>query len=173
MFLHVDHIGVAVADLDVALGFYRDVLGFTVEHVEVNVEQGVREAMLVVGPVASSEGAVPGGSVGGWTGEASGSTEIQLLAPLTSDSVLAKFLNRSGPGVHHVAYAVDDVEADCTRLRARGLRVLWDHARPGTRGSRVNFVHPADAGGVLLELVQHVGHDAVPSASQLIQAEAS
>lgn len=170
MFLRMDHVGVAVADLEVALTFYRDVLGFTVEHVEVNVDQGVREAMLIVGPVGASVvgpfggsgSEVVGGSGAGGAGNTDAATEIQLLAPLTPDSVLAKFLDRSGPAVHHVAYAVDDVEAECARLRARGVRVLWDRARPGTRGSLVNFVHPADAGGVLVELVQRVGHDAVP-----------
>ena len=139
MFLGVDHVGVAVPDLDAAVRWYRDMLGFRVVHEESNDEQGVREAMLSVG--------------------AGGGAEIQLLAPLTSDSVIARFLVRAGAGVQHVAYAVDDLDAECARLRAGGVQVLWERARRGTRGSRINFVHPADAGGVLVELVQQARHE--------------
>ena len=133
LFTAIDHVGVAVADLDAAIAFYRDTLGMELAHEEVNEEQGVREAMM---------------SVGG-----SGS-HIQLLAPLTPESTIAKFLDRSGPGVQQVAYRVDDVEAVSRVLRERGLRLLYDEPRRGTSNSRVNFIHPKDAGGILVELVE-------------------
>jgi methylmalonyl-CoA/ethylmalonyl-CoA epimerase len=133
LFTAIDHVGIAVPDLDEAVAFYRDVYGMELAHEEANEEQGVREAMM---------------SVGG-----SGSF-IQLLAPLTPESTIARFLDRSGPGIQQVAYRVDDVEAVCGALRARGLRLLYDHPRRGTSNSRVNFIHPKDAGGVLVELVE-------------------
>jgi methylmalonyl-CoA/ethylmalonyl-CoA epimerase len=133
MFTRVDHVGIAVADLDEAIGWYARTFGLRCVHEEVNEEQGVREAMLAVGD---------------------GETRIQLLAPQRPDSAIAKFLDRSGPGIQQVAYTVDDVEAVAATLRERGLRVLYETARRGTAGSRVNFVHPKDAGGVLVELVQ-------------------
>jgi len=131
--LRIDHVGIAVADLDQAIAFYRDVFGILSVHEEVNEEQGVREAMLAVGD---------------------GSTRIQLLAPLTADSTIAKFLDRDGPGVQQLAYTVDDVERVGAELRAKGLRLLYDRPKRGTAGSLVNFVHPKDAGGVLIELVE-------------------
>jgi methylmalonyl-CoA/ethylmalonyl-CoA epimerase len=131
----IDHVGVAVADLNEAIEFYARVFGMRCVHVEENEEQGVREAMLSVGPT-------PAGGC------------IQLLAPLTPDSTIAKFLDRSGPGVQQVAYTVTDIEATSAALRERGLRLLYDKPRRGTAGSRVNFVHPKDAGGVLVELVE-------------------
>ncbi len=131
--LRIDHVGIAVADLDAAIAFYRDTFGIASVHEEVNAEQGVREAMLAVGD---------------------GSSRIQLLAPLDSSSTIAKFLDRNGPGMQQLAYTVDDVEATSAELRARGLRLLYDEPRRGTAGSRVNFVHPKDAGGVLIELVE-------------------
>jgi methylmalonyl-CoA/ethylmalonyl-CoA epimerase len=133
MFSKIDHVGIAVPDLDEAIAFYRDTFGILSVHEEVNEEQGVREAMLSVGD---------------------GSTRIQLLAPLTPESTIAKFIGRSGPGVQQVAYTVDDVEDVSAQLRAKGLRLLYDAPRRGTSNSRVNFIHPKDAGGVLVELVQ-------------------
>jgi methylmalonyl-CoA/ethylmalonyl-CoA epimerase len=132
----IDHVGIAVADLDQAVRFYADVFGLTCVHEEVNEEQGVREAMLAVG---------------------GGDTQLQLLAPLTPDSAIARFLDRSGPGLQQLAYRVRDVEEVAALLRQRGLRVLYDRPRRGTAGSRVNFVHPKDAGGVLVELVEPAG----------------
>jgi methylmalonyl-CoA/ethylmalonyl-CoA epimerase len=132
----IDHVGVAVPDLDAAVAFYRDTFGMALLHEEVNEEQGVREAMLAVGPADAPHACV------------------QLLAPTGPESPIARFLARSGPGVQQVAYRVDDVEAAAATLRARGLRLLYDTARRGTAGSRVNFVHPKDAGGVLVELVE-------------------
>lgn len=131
----IDHVGVAVADLDAAIEFYSRVFGMRCVHVETNEEQGVREAMMSAGPDPS------GGCV-------------QLLAPLGPDSTIAKFLDRNGPGVQQVAYTVADVDKAGAALRARGVRLLYDEPRRGTAGSRINFVHPKDAGGVLVELVE-------------------
>lgn len=133
LFTRIDHVGIAVADLDDAIAFYRDRFGIVSVHEEVNEAQGVREAMLAVGD---------------------GTTRLQLLAPLTPDSTIAKFLDRSGPGVQQIAYTVDDIDAISETLRGRGMRLLYDEPRRGTAGSRVNFVHPKDAGGVLMELVE-------------------
>jgi methylmalonyl-CoA/ethylmalonyl-CoA epimerase len=134
LFTRIDHVGVAVADLDEAAAFYQRAYGMTVAHEEVNEEQGVREAMLSV------------------TG--SGGPYIQLLAPLTPESTIAKFLDRSGPGMQQLAYGVDDIDAACATLRERGLRLLYPEPKRGTSNSRVNFIHPKDAGGILVELVQ-------------------
>jgi len=139
LFLCIDHVGVAVPDLDEAIAFYRDAFGMTVVHEETNEEQGVREAMVAVGESGSC---------------------IQLLAPLNESSTIAKFLDRSGPGLQQLAYRVADVEQVSEILRARGLRLLYDAPRRGTSDSRINFVHPKDAGGVLVELVEPA--DAVP-----------
>ena len=133
LFTAIDHVGIAVADLDLAIAFYRDVFGMRLAHQETNEEQGVREAMMTVGDSGS---------------------HIQLLAPLTPESTIAKFLDRSGPGVQQVAYRVDDIDAVSATLRQRGMRLLYDAPRRGTSNSRVNFVHPKDAGGVLVELVE-------------------
>ena len=133
MLTRIDHVGLAVADLDAAIEFYARTFDVQVVHEEVNEEQGVREAMLAVGDSGS---------------------HIQLLAPLRADSPIGRFLDRSGPGIQQVAYTVDDVDAVAATLRERGVRLLYDEARPGTAGSRVNFVHPKDAMGVLIELVE-------------------
>lgn len=131
--LAVDHVGIAVADLDAAIHFHVRVLGLVCVHREVNTDQQVEEAMLA-GP--------------------DGSTRVQLIAPTGPGSVIARFLDRSGPGLQQLAYRVADVEAAAAALRERGLRVLYDSPRRGTAGSLVNFVHPGDCGGVLVELVQ-------------------
>ncbi|GDY32413.1 methylmalonyl-CoA epimerase [Gandjariella thermophila] len=135
----IDHVGVAVPDLDAAIDFYRETFGLEVTHTEVNEEQGVREAMLHA------------------PGDGGAGTALQLLAPLRPDSTIGKFLDRSGPGLQQLAYRVSDVDAASAALRAKGLRVLYDEPRRGTAGSRVNFVHPKDAGGVLVELVEPAG----------------
>lgn len=132
----IDHVGIAVADLDAAINFQRDVFGLEVAHSEVNEEQGVREAMLRA------------------PGDSTGATQIQLLAPLRDDAAIAKFLDRNGPGLQQLAYRVTDVDAASEALRAKGLRMLYDSPRRGTSDSRINFVHPKDAGGVLVELVE-------------------
>ncbi|ATO16730.1 methylmalonyl-CoA epimerase [Micromonospora sp. WMMA1998] len=131
----IDHVGIAVADLDAAIDFYQRTFGMRCVHTETNTEQGVREAMLAVGPDAS------GGMV-------------QLLAPLSPDTTIGKFLDKRGPGIQQVAYTVADIDAACAALRERGVRLLYEAPRRGTSNSRVNFVHPKDAGGVLIELVQ-------------------
>ncbi len=133
LFTAIDHVGVAVPDLDEAMAFYRDVYGMKVLHEETNEEQGVREAMVGVGDSGSC---------------------IQLLAPLDEQSTIAKFLDRNGPGMQQLAYRVTDIEQASAALRARGLRLIYDEPRRGTAGSRINFVHPKDAGGVLVELVE-------------------
>jgi methylmalonyl-CoA/ethylmalonyl-CoA epimerase len=141
----IDHVGIAVADLDEALAFYEKTFGLVSVHEEINEDQGVREAMLV--PAGSSS---PGSAGSSGTDQA----RIQLLAPLRPDSAIAKFLDRSGPGLQQLAYTVDDVEETSADLRAKGLRLLYDAPRRGTANSRINFVHPKDAGGVLVELVE-------------------
>jgi len=133
VFTHLDHVGIAVRDLDEALTFYASTFDLRSVHEEVNEEQGVREAMLAIGDSGTS---------------------IQLLAPLRSDSAIGKFLDRSGPGIQQMAYRVTDIDEVCATLRERGLRLLYDTPKRGTANSRVNFIHPKDAGGVLVELVE-------------------
>ena len=135
LFTAVDHVGIAVADLDEAVAWYGDRFGLAVVHEEVNEDQGVREAMLQVGDDPSA-------------------TQIQLLAPLRPDSPIGRFLERSGPGIQQLAYRVDDIDTVTAMLRGRGIELLYEAARIGTAGSRVNFIHPRDAGGVLVELIE-------------------
>jgi methylmalonyl-CoA/ethylmalonyl-CoA epimerase len=130
----IDHVGIAVADLDHAIDFYARTFGMSVAHEEVNEDQGVREAMLEVG------------DSGSW---------IQLLAPLSADSPIGRFLDRSGPGIQQMAYTVTDISAACDHLRSVGVRLLYDEPKTGTGGSLINFTHPKDTGGVLIELVEH------------------
>jgi methylmalonyl-CoA/ethylmalonyl-CoA epimerase len=132
----IDHVGIAVPDLDVAIKWYHDHLGMIVLHEEVNEEQGIREAMLSV------------------RGAPKGSAQVQLMAPLDETSPIAKFLDKRGPGLQQFAYRVSDLEAISDKLRADGIRLLYDVPRRGTSNSRINFIHPKDAGGVLVELVE-------------------
>ena len=129
----IDHVGLAVQDLDKAIAFYQDAFGMELVHEEVNEEQGVREAMMAVGDSGSC---------------------IQLLAPLSDDSPIGKFLARSGEGIQQVAYRVSDIEVAADELREAGVRMLYEQPKRGTAGSRVNFAHPKDCGGVLIELVE-------------------
>ena len=129
----IDHVGLAVRDLDQAVAFYQDAFGMELVHEEVNEEQGVREAMMAVGDSGSC---------------------IQLLAPLSEDSPIGKFLARNGEGIQQIAYRVTDVEQAADELREGGVRMLYDLPKRGTAGSLVNFCHPKDCGGVLVELVQ-------------------
>jgi methylmalonyl-CoA/ethylmalonyl-CoA epimerase len=133
LFTAIDHVGVAVPDFDKAVAFYRDTMGMELVHEETNEEQGVHEAMMAVGGSGSC---------------------VQILAPLSPESTIAKFLDRSGPGLQQVAYRVEDVEKVCATLRERGVRLLYPEPKRGTAGSRINFLHPKDAGGVLVELVE-------------------
>ena len=132
----IDHVGIAVPDLEAAKKWYHDRLGMIVLHEEVNTEQGIVEAMLAVraAPV--------------------GSAQIQLMAPIDDTSTIAKFLDKRGPGLQQLAYRVSDIEALTERLREQGVRLLYDTPRRGTANSRINFIHPKDAGGVLIELVE-------------------
>ena len=145
LFTAIDHVGVAVNDLDAAITFYRDTYGMTLVHEETNEEQGVREAMMSVGTSGSC---------------------VQLLAPLTPQSTIAAFLDRSGPGVQQVAYRVVDLDAVSGTLRERGLRLLYDAPRRGTANSRVNFIHPKDAGGILVELVEPADSAQIPDVAR-------
>ena len=138
MLTRIDHVGIACRDLAEKIAFYEATFGLSVVSTEVNEEQGVREAML----------SAPGDSAG---------PAVQLLAPLNDQSTIAKFIGRNGPGLQQVAYRVADIDATCDRLREKGLRLLYEVPRRGTADSRVNFVHPKDAGGVLIELVEPAG----------------
>jgi methylmalonyl-CoA/ethylmalonyl-CoA epimerase len=129
----LDHVGIAVADLDAAIEMYETSFGMRCVHTEVNEEQGVREAMLAVGDSGSY---------------------LQLLAPLSPDSTIGRFLDKNGPGIQQVAYRVDSLDEVSAHLRAQGMRLLYDEPKRGTAGSRVNFVHPKSAAGVLVELVE-------------------
>jgi methylmalonyl-CoA/ethylmalonyl-CoA epimerase len=133
VFTRIDHVGIAVADLDEAIEFYEKAYGMRCVHVETNDEQGVREAMMAVGDSGSY---------------------IQLLCPLNPDTTIGKFLAKSGPGIQQMAYGVDDLDAVSDHLKSQGLRLLYDAPKSGTAGSRVNFIHPKSAGGVLVELVE-------------------
>ncbi|MDO4610122.1 methylmalonyl-CoA epimerase [Corynebacterium sp.] len=133
---HVDHVGVAVPDLDAALEFYRESLGWVAHHTETNEEQGVRESM--VGPKNMPENGAM----------------VQLLAPLNEESTIAKFIGKKGPGLQQYAVRVTDIDALMEHLASVGTRVLYPQPKRGTAGSRINFIHPKDAGGVLLELVE-------------------
>jgi methylmalonyl-CoA/ethylmalonyl-CoA epimerase len=133
VFTRIDHVGIAVADLDEAITFYEKAYGMRCVHVETNDEQGVREAMMAVGDSGSY---------------------IQLLCPLNPDTTIGKFLTKNGPGIQQMAYGVDDLDAVSEHLKSQGLRLLYDAPKSGTAGSRINFIHPKSAGGVLVELVE-------------------
>ena len=138
----LDHVAIAVDDLEAAVTQHTEALGLTVVHRETNAEQGVREVMLR----AAGAGTGPG-------------TQLQLVAALDEHSPVHRFLTRRGPGLHHLAYAVRDVSSASEVLLRRGLRLLYDAPRAGTRGSLINFVHPEDTGGVLIELVETAAHN--------------
>ena len=133
MLTRIDHVGLAVRDLDAAIEFYGRVFDLHVVHQEVNEEQGVREAMMAVGDSGSY---------------------LQLLAPLSPDSTIGKFLDKNGPGIQQMAYRVDSIDEVSEHLRSQGMKLLYEAPKKGTAGSRVNFVHPKSAGGVLVELVE-------------------
>lgn len=132
----VDHVGVAVPDLDAAIDWYHDHLGMILVHEEVNEDQEIREAMLTV----------PGAPIG--------SAAIQLMAPLSESSVIAGFIDKRGPGLQQLAYRVSDLDQLSKQLKNQGVRLVYDKPRRGTANSRINFIHPKDAGGVLIELVE-------------------
>lgn len=130
--MKVDHIGIAIKGLDEALAVWRDALGLDVEHTEEVAEQGVRVTMLPLGE-----------------------SHIELLEPLSENSPVGKFIEKRGPGIHHIAVRVPDIKAALAQLKAKGTRLIDETPRVGARGCLVAFVHPSSANGVLLELVQH------------------
>ncbi len=150
MFTRIDHVGIAVRDLDAAVEFYAATFALAVVHREVNEEQGVREAMLRV--VDGDPTGIPGGSY------------VQLLEPTRPDSPVGRFLERRGEGVHHIGYGVADVSAALASIGATGVRLVDSRPRHGSMGASIAFLHPADVGGVLVELVQAVEqHGETPS----------
>ena len=145
--LSVDHVGVAVADLDAGVATFAALLGLVEVHREENRQQGVVEAMLVPATLATSAADVS-------TPSHQPAVAMQILAPLDEHSVLHGFLDKRGPGLQQLAYQVDDLDAVLVVLRAAGVRILDGAPAVGTAGSRVAFVHPHDAAGVLIELVE-------------------
>lgn len=138
MLTRIDHIGIACRDLEATVEFYRETYGFSDVHFEVNEEQGVREAMLKINS----------------TGDGAASF-IQLIQPIRDDSTVAKWLEKNGEGVHHIAFGTDgDVQDEADGIAGKGVRVLYDEPRRGSMGSRITFLHPKDCHGVLTELVQ-------------------
>ena len=135
MFTRIDHVGIAVADLDAAITLYEQSFGMTLVHRETVTEQGVDAVLLDVGD-----------------------NHVELLAPLSPDTPVGKFLAKNGPGLHHVAYQVEDIEAALADARAAGLRLIDANPRIGIRGSRVAFLHPRFTGSVLTEIVQPAAH---------------
>jgi methylmalonyl-CoA/ethylmalonyl-CoA epimerase len=131
VFGRIDHIGVIVDDLEEAVSLYAERLGMPLQHRETVKEQGVEAVLLGVGE-----------------------NHVELLRPLSADSPVGRFLERNGPGLHHVAYGTDDVESALEAVRAAGLQLIDERPRRGIRGSRVAFVHPKSTGGVLTELVE-------------------
>jgi len=134
VFTRIDHVGVAVEQLDGALELYRDSFALQLAHREIVEEQGVEAILLDVGE-----------------------NHVELLAPLAPDTPVGKFLAKSGPGLHHVAYQVTDIDSTLAALKQAGLRLIDEQPRTGIRGSRVAFVHPRSTAGVLTEIVQPAG----------------
>ncbi len=139
----IDHVGIACRDLRQAIDMYRETFGLVVVSREENEEQGVREAMLAAGPAGAGVGSL-------------GVSYIQLLEPLSPDTPVGKFLARRGEGLHHVGYGVSDIEAALATVAGTGVRLIDARPRHGSMGASIAFLHPADLGGVLTELVQAV-----------------
>ena len=137
----IDHVGIACRDLDRAIGLYQATFGLEVASLEVNEEQGVREAMMQVGAGLAGVGEL-------------GVGYVQLLEPLAPDTPVGKFLARRGEGLHHVGYGVSDVRQALAAIGGTGIRLIAERPRHGSMGASIAFVHPADLGGVLTELVQ-------------------
>lgn len=140
----IDHVGIACRDLDRTVELYRATFGLEVVSTEVNEEQGVREAMLRVGSGAAVADVL------------SGTGYVQLLEPLGADTPVGKFLARRGEGIHHIGYGVTDVKQALSEIGGTGIRLLDERPRHGSMGASIAFLHPADLGGVLTELVQFV-----------------
>jgi methylmalonyl-CoA/ethylmalonyl-CoA epimerase len=149
----IDHVGVACRDLDKAIELYRTTFGLEVVSLESNEEQGVREAMLAVAPGASVAGAgVAGAGVAG--AGVAGAGYVQLLEPLGPDTPVGKFIARRGEGIHHIGYGVTDITEAMAAIGESGVRLIDERPRHGSMGASIAFLHPADLGGVLTELVQ-------------------
>ena len=131
MFARIDHVGIAVTDLDAAIALYESSYAMTLVHRETVTEQGVEAVLLDVGE-----------------------NHVELLAPLGEDTPVGRFLAKRGPGLHHVAYQTADIETELARLSGAGVRLIDETPRTGIRSSRVAFLHPASSGGVLTEIVQ-------------------
>jgi methylmalonyl-CoA/ethylmalonyl-CoA epimerase len=170
----IDHVGIACRDLDAAIGRYEATFGLQVVSLEVNEAQGVREAMLAVGPTqlaAAAAGAQLAAAAAGaqlaavaagaqLAAVAAGDLRpgyVQLLEPLGPDTPVGRFLTRRGEGLHHVGYGVEDIGQALAAIGGRGVRLLDERPRHGSMGASIAFLHPADLGGVLTELVQAVG----------------
>ncbi len=136
MLTRIDHVGIACRDLEVTIARYESTFGLTVTSIEVNEPQGVREAMLEV------------------SGGPAGHSYLQLLEPLGPDTPVGRFLSRRGEGMHHVGYGVADITAALAAIGATGVRLIDERPRHGSMGAAIAFLHPADLGGVLTELVQ-------------------
>lgn len=132
----LDHVGIAVPDLEEAIEFYRSAFGWVNHHQEINEEQGISEAMIGPKDIKNTEGM------------------IQLIAPLNEDSTIAKFLEKKGPGIQQMCLRTNNIDALSEHLRSQGVRLLYPEPKNGTGGARINFLHPKDAGGVLLEITQ-------------------
>jgi len=139
----IDHVGIACRDLEAATAFYEATFGLTVISRETNSEQGVREAMLVVSDLPAEV-----------SGALAGASYVQLLEPLGPATPVGRFLERRGEGIHHVGYAVADIEAAMAAVSETGVRLLDARPRHGSMGASIAFLHPADVGGVLTELVE-------------------
>jgi len=140
----LDHVGIACRDLRRAVDMYRETFGLEVVSLEENQEQGVREAMLAVGPAGAGVGAL-------------GVSYVQLLEPLAPDTPVGKFLARRGEGLHHVGYGVSDIGEALATVAGTGIKLVDKRPRHGSMGASIAFLHPADLGGVLTELVQSPG----------------
>jgi methylmalonyl-CoA/ethylmalonyl-CoA epimerase len=156
MLTRIDHVGIACRDLEQAVEKYCAVFGLTVASREVIEEQGVREAMLLVATAGAGAVAVAGSGAGapGAPGGVPGASYIQLLEPLSADTPVGKFLARRGEGIHHIGYAVDDVRSALAEVGGTGVRLIDERPRHGSLGASIAFLHPADLGGVLTELVE-------------------
>jgi methylmalonyl-CoA epimerase len=130
--MKLDHIGIATKEIEAALALWRDTLGLELDYREEITEQGVRVGMLAIGD-----------------------THVELIEPLTEDSPVGRFLDKRGPGIHHIGVRVDDIRKELAKFKSNGARLIDEEPRVGARGCLVAFIHPQSAGGVLLELVQH------------------
>jgi methylmalonyl-CoA/ethylmalonyl-CoA epimerase len=135
----IDHVGIACRDLAAKIAFYESAFGLILVSQELNAEQGVREAMLQVADAPA------------------GRSYVQLIEPLRPDTPVGRFLDRRGEGIHHIGYGVNDIEAALSAIGATGIRLLDSRPRHGSMGAAIAFLHPADIGGVLTELVQSAG----------------